>query len=499
MTTPNADITLWFIVFGGGFQAGVYKPCADFSLRIRLDIRCSTRPCTHTFGEWEVETMLGHRCMSDAAILPNGKVLLIGGTEEGLSNLDHRPNSCNCPSNEPWIYDPDAPAGRRYRRTGAYTNIARMYHGSHVMTSYGDILVGGTTIAEGFTSYHMRDFSVTPYQWAEFRWGHWHRPDTLLWLQLRLLHGCWQLPAPRQHFLHRLTCQPTKVLLSYPVQSVRSHHGPMPPFPPHHRCCCRIELFKPHYILGPRPTWASVPAQVEYGSTFTVTLAANTSAADIVAVVLSDPGTATHSSTMASRTMQLAFTAAGGQTLTVTAPASIHIMQPGFYMLFAVSRDDSFSAGAWLRLKGPWGSRPFSLPAPAQFVAAASSQFEAAAGEGVQQRGLGMRSCKCVCCGCLCTRHSYKPRGERMPGQCLHSSREPQGLTAGSAADIAVNGVLCLLRCCSAVVCQPLRGRCLSHTYSSSSWVRRLRPQRCCGRRWRDRHCWTNTHKPGCR
>jgi hypothetical protein len=114
--------------------------------------------------------MLGHRCMSDAISLPNGKIVLIGGTEEGLSNLDHRPNSCNCPNNEPWIYDPFAPAGRRYRRTGAYTNIARMYHGSHIMTSYGDILVGGSTIAEGFTSYHMRDFSVTTYEWAEFRY-----------------------------------------------------------------------------------------------------------------------------------------------------------------------------------------------------------------------------------------------------------------------------------------------------------------------------------------
>jgi hypothetical protein len=176
--------------------------------------------------------------MVDTSVLPNGKVIIIGGTEEGLSNLDHRPNSCNVPHNEPWIYDPEAPAGRRYRRTGAYTNIARMYHGervccvifhvcsacvlsvtwqtgfsvharqpssscaleltastammdasstallnlscgpvfcitagSHLMTSHGDILVGGSTIAEGFTSYHMRDFDVTPYQWAEFRCG----------------------------------------------------------------------------------------------------------------------------------------------------------------------------------------------------------------------------------------------------------------------------------------------------------------------------------------
>lgn len=167
--TPNSDVTLWLIVFGGGYQAAFYKPCNDFSVRIRLDIRCSVQPCTHTFGDWEVETMLGARCMSDAIQLPNGKIIIIGGTEEGLSNLDHRPNSCNVPSNEPWIYDPYAPAGQRYRRTGAYTNIARVYHGSHVMTSYGDILVGGSTIAEGFTSYHMRDFDITPYQWAEFR------------------------------------------------------------------------------------------------------------------------------------------------------------------------------------------------------------------------------------------------------------------------------------------------------------------------------------------
>lgn len=92
--TPDSDITLWFMVFGGGHQAYFYKPCSDFSLRIRLDIRCSVKPCTHTFGEWEVETMPGHRCMLDTAVLPNGKVVILGGTEEGLSNLDYRPNRC---------------------------------------------------------------------------------------------------------------------------------------------------------------------------------------------------------------------------------------------------------------------------------------------------------------------------------------------------------------------------------------------------------------------
>lgn len=155
----------------------------------------------------------------------------------------------------------------------------------------------------------------------------------------------------------------------------------------------RIELFKPHFVLGPRPAWASVPNSIEFGAPFTVTLAANTTASDIVAVVLSDQGTTTHSSNMASRTMLLQSNQAGGQALTVTAPANIYIAQPGFYMLFAVASDDTFSVGKWLRLKGPWGSTPASLPAPTQFVATASSQFEAAAGEfwvclGRRQRGL---------------------------------------------------------------------------------------------------------------
>lgn len=156
-----------------------------------------------------------------------------------------------------------------------------------------------------------------------------------------------------------------------------------------HSTCCgvllsrprRLELFKPHYVLGPRPAWASVPQSIEFGASFTVTLAANTTVSDIVAVVLSDQGTTTHSSNMATRTMLLQFSQAGGQALTVTAPANIHIAQPGHYMVFAVGRDDTFSVGKWLRLKGPWGSTPSSLPAPTQFVATASSQFEAAAGE----------------------------------------------------------------------------------------------------------------------
>lgn len=162
-------------------------------------------------------------------------------------------------------------------------------------------------------------------------------------------------------------------------------HKPTHPPTPHNR----IELFKPTYVLGPRPAWASVPTSAEFGATFTITLAANTTVADIVGVVMTDPGTATHSSTMSTRTMDLAFVPAGGQSLTVTAPANIHVAQPGFYLLFAVARDGSYSVGKWIRIKGPWGSRPYSLPAPTQFVAAASSHFELNFSECLSEDGGG--------------------------------------------------------------------------------------------------------------
>jgi hypothetical protein len=53
----------------------------------------------------------------------------------------------------------------------------------------------------------------------------------------------------------------------------------------------RIELFTPHYIHNKRrPTWSRTPTVVVYGEEFSVTLAQNTSASSIKAVVLMDGG-----------------------------------------------------------------------------------------------------------------------------------------------------------------------------------------------------------------
>jgi hypothetical protein len=72
--------------------------------------------------------------MPEGVLLPTGQVLIInGGTTgtAGYGNLQEQVGVSNSdnPVFQPILYDPDAPAGRRFSREGLPTsNIARMYH-----------------------------------------------------------------------------------------------------------------------------------------------------------------------------------------------------------------------------------------------------------------------------------------------------------------------------------------------------------------------------------
>jgi hypothetical protein len=50
-------------------------------------------------------------------------------------------NGGNEPHNEPWIYRPEQPKGKRYFKTGVTTDVARLYHATSLLTSAGDIVV----------------------------------------------------------------------------------------------------------------------------------------------------------------------------------------------------------------------------------------------------------------------------------------------------------------------------------------------------------------------
>lgn len=91
---------------------------------------------------------------------------------------------------------------------------------------------------------------------------------------------------------------------------------------PCHTVAHRVETFTPPYILGTRPAFAdnSNPSMVLYGSTFNVTLAANTSSSSIRSVVLMGAPSVTHSSAMGARHHPLQFMVVSGSILSVTAP-----------------------------------------------------------------------------------------------------------------------------------------------------------------------------------
>lgn len=104
----------------------------------------------------------------------------------------------------------------------------------------------------------------------------------------------------------------------------------------------KMEIYQPAYLFttsdgnvvpATRPTIGSAPANVGWGSSFTV---GTPDAANITSAALVRDGATTHAFDMDQRLVRLAFTA-GTDTLTATAPPNGNIAPPGYYMLFLLN------------------------------------------------------------------------------------------------------------------------------------------------------------------
>lgn len=105
-----------------------------------------------------------------------------------------------------------------------------------------------------------------------------------------------------------------------------------------------MEVYSPAYLYtvdgngnvipAVRPALTSVPAELGYGSSFTI----NTpDAATIASAVLMRPGSSTHSFDFEQRCVGVSFTPGSG-LLTAIAPPNSSIAPPGYYMLFLVNQ-----------------------------------------------------------------------------------------------------------------------------------------------------------------
>jgi hypothetical protein len=125
-----------------------------------------------------------------------------------------------------------------------------------------------------------------------------------------------------------------------------------------------IELYSPAYLFAVdgngnvipavRPTITSAPAEIGYGSDFTIE---TPDAANISSAVLMRNGSSTHSFDFEQRQIQLSFTAADG-SLTATAPPTGLIAPPGYYMLFLLNQSGVPSIAQMVHLS----STPNDLP-----------------------------------------------------------------------------------------------------------------------------------------
>jgi len=178
---PGKTVRLEFMAFGGSWvdavkqksiddcgpitcdrQKGQFDPCADVSVRMGLTVEGNGK---HTFDDaWEVEKMPDRRCVFDGSLLPNGEIILLGGQRQGVGDLVNVStyNGGNEPHNEAWLYSPDKAKGQRFTKTGALTRIARLYHATSIITSNGDIFVGGSSNAAFWKGARPQDFDRSP-------------------------------------------------------------------------------------------------------------------------------------------------------------------------------------------------------------------------------------------------------------------------------------------------------------------------------------------------
>jgi len=108
------------------------------------------------------------------------------------------------------------------------------------------------------------------------------------------------------------------------------------------------EYYSPPYLFnGARPTISSAPNPIGYGQSFTVGTPDPAAVRKVSFIAL---GSTTHAFDMNQRFMWLDFTAAAG-AITVKAPSSRNLAPPGFYMLFILNANDVPSKGKIIRLR----------------------------------------------------------------------------------------------------------------------------------------------------
>ena len=128
-------------------------------MRLRID---AVATGGYSTGDgWQMETMPSPRVSHSSVLLPNGKVLLMGGAKAGLLGDAAAGGVAmlNDPNFWPVLYSPSSPEGARYA-TLARSQIARLLHSTAGLTTNGTVFVTGCDRSGRFWS--TANYSACP-------------------------------------------------------------------------------------------------------------------------------------------------------------------------------------------------------------------------------------------------------------------------------------------------------------------------------------------------
>lgn len=149
--TPKNNYQPEILICGGQWSYGwVNTTAVDQCMRMSITIKADG---SYTFSQWKPEQMPSPRVSHSAVLLPDGTVLLIGGAKRGLlgDTAGAGKAMLNDPNFWPVLYTPSAPEGSRFK-TLSRTQIARLLHSAHGLTTNGTVFVAGCDRCKDFWS-----------------------------------------------------------------------------------------------------------------------------------------------------------------------------------------------------------------------------------------------------------------------------------------------------------------------------------------------------------
>lgn len=217
-----------------------------------------------------------------ATLLPDGKVLVTGGTScTGVNRLDCGPGSA---VQTPELWDPANPTAAWRQMVPTASGVPRVYHSVALLLPDARVLVGGGG-----------------------------------------------LPAAAGE--------------RAPSGAICAGTGPADTVECRNLAHKSIEIFSPPYLYNAdgtranRPTITSAPESMAYGKDMTIEVGNVASALDIANVVLVRLPSVTHTYNQDQRRVELSIKEKSGDSLTVTAPANGIECPPGPYMMFLISNN----------------------------------------------------------------------------------------------------------------------------------------------------------------